>query len=386
MGNRKLNINFFVQFVYKQGTYFRFHNLAIGLQKLGHTVIVWGCDFSRQSGGIVEENRDGVKYMISSGNKLQSFFGQTSHPFTAVKRNSIKYPQADINHLFQPFLSAALPWTRNKNEASLNVYDWDDFFLDGEVWANPKSIADRWCKISVRYLERNLPSKADLVTVCSDFLKQKALQRNAKHAEIIYNGYWSVNIPQKRASREILNLSLDAKYFGFMGRTHAEIDWCYDGMRKILKQNESVRLAICGSGAYILDNIEPELKNRIDYLGMLSPENADLFANAIDIGLLPLEDDLFNQSRLPIKLANYQAMGTIALYSDVGETGVIAKKLPWNINGGKTKDSWLVAFENSVPALLKNELPRIDYNVLEELISWQNISERLESVYFKYLN
>jgi glycosyltransferase involved in cell wall biosynthesis len=386
MRKQHLKINFFVQFVYKQGTYFRFHNLAIGLQKLGHTVTIWGCDYLRSWGGIIEENREGVKYVIAPGNKLQSLFGQTSHPFTAYKRSSIEYLQADINHLFQPFLSAAWPWMRNKNNARLNVYDWDDFFLDGEVWANPKLMADRWCKISVRYLERNLPSKADLVTVCSDFLKQKAMQRAAEHVEIIYNGYWPARIPDKQTSRKALNLSAQAKYYGFMGRTHAEIDWCYNGMRKILRQNESVRLAICGSGAYILDNIESELKDRIDYLGMLSPENADLFANAIDIGLLPLEDDLFNRSRLPIKLANYQAMGTISLFSDIGETGVIAKKLPWNINGGKTKDSWLAAFENSVPVLLKDELPGIDFQLLEEQISWQKISEKLESVYFKHLN
>jgi hypothetical protein len=78
-------------------------------------------------------------------------------------------------------------------------------------------------------------------------------------------------------------------------------------------------------------------------------------------------------------------MGTIALFSDIGETGVIANKLPWNINGGKTKNSWINAFENSVLQVLNNKLPGIDFKILEEQISWQNIAKGLESLYDKYL-
>ncbi len=386
MGEKKLSINFFVQFVYRQGTYFRFHNIAIGLQQLGHTVTVWGCDFSRQSGGITEENRDGVKYVISPGNKLQSIFGQTSHPFTAYKRGGIKYPHADVNHLFQPLLSGAWPWLKNRKNAGLNVYDWDDLWTGGLYTSKTNSFAESWSKFWVKNIENIFPYKADLVTVCSDFLKNKALGLNAKNVEVVYNGYWPVELPDKKQARLGLGLKPEAKYFGFMGRTHAEIDWCYDGMRNILKQNDSIRLAICGSGAYILDNIEQDLKDRIDYLGMLSPEKADGFARAIDIGLLPLEDDQFNRSRFPIKLANYQAMGTIVLYSEIGQSGIVAKSLPWNINAGNTKESWLIAFNYATKLLLDTELPQINFVDLEKELSWVNIAKKLEQAYLKQLN
>jgi hypothetical protein len=39
---RPLQIHFFVNFSHPSGTYFRFHNLAIGLTRLGHQVTVFG--------------------------------------------------------------------------------------------------------------------------------------------------------------------------------------------------------------------------------------------------------------------------------------------------------------------------------------------------------
>ncbi len=386
MREKKLNINFFVQFVYKQGTYFRFHNLAIGLQQLGHNVTIWGCDYSKQSDEQIEENRDGVNYIISSGNKLQSIFGQPSHPFTSYKRSKIKYPYANVNHMFQPFLSGAWSWFKNMKNADLNVYDWDDLWTGGIYSTKTSSIAEYWSRFWVKKIENTFPSKADMVTVCSDFLKNRAIKQQAKNVEVIYNGYWPIDLPDKKQAREIFGLDKQAIYFGFMGRTHAEIDWCYDGMREVIKKNDSIRLAICGSEAYILDNLEPELKDKIDYLGMLTPEKADMFACAIDIGLLPLQDEPFNQSRFPIKLANYQAMGTIVLYSDIGQSGIVGRSLPWNINAGKTKETWLKAFEESEKKLLDNNLAQINFTVLEKELSWLNISKKLEQAYFKHLN
>ena len=97
-----LRVIFLVEFVHEQGTYFRWHNLAIGLQLLGHRVTVYAIDWDRFTKDRVE-HRDGVEYQILSTFRGLNIFTPSTNPLNLLRRFAIRYPACDVVHTFQPF-------------------------------------------------------------------------------------------------------------------------------------------------------------------------------------------------------------------------------------------------------------------------------------------
>lgn len=381
-----LKIHFLTQFIHQQGTYFRFHNLAIGLTKLGHQVTVFGCDHDTTSKER-EEIRDGVKYHIVPEFKGTSLFGTTCHPLTVIRRCFIDYPPCDVAHLFQPFPSAALPWNLIlPKKAKVLFYDWDDLWSDGFLIGKSKLFREYWVKIITNYLEQQLPQRAVHVTTCSQFLADLSLQRNARKATVIHNGFWPFVIPDKKVARESLGLDPQALYIGFMGRTIAELSWCFEAFEINLYRYEDLRFALCGPSEQVLEKVPNHVQQKIDFLGNLPPFKTREFAAAIDLGLLPLEDNSFNQSRFPIKYAEYMAAATPVLCSDVGECAKISNNLPWVIKAGTTKQQWINAFDYGISLLKDNTLKKVNIDIIENLFSWNLISKNLLELYFLELS
>ncbi|NEP25918.1 glycosyltransferase [Moorena sp. SIO3I6] len=377
-----LRIHFLTQGVQEQGTYFRFHNLAVGLTNLGQDVTVFGCDWNPASKER-EEIRDGVQYHIVPVFQGTSLFGSACHPLTAIRRCFVDYPPCDVAHLFQPFPSAALPWYWNlPKKTKLLFYDWDDLWIGGLVKSQPKLFREYWLRFVVNYLEQQLPQRALHVTTCSHFLAKKASKRNASQVSVIHNGLWPFVIPDQQAARESLGLDSQALYVGFMGRTCAELSWCFEALENNLHRHSSLRLALCGPPDNCLDSVPKNVLKRMDFLGTLPPLKTRNFAAALDLGLLPLEDNSFNQSRFPIKYAEYMAASTPVLCSDIGECANLSDGMPWVIKAGKTKKQWLDAFENAIHLMLIGQLSTVDINTVVENFSWNLISKKLLEIYW----
>lgn len=357
---------------------------------LGHKVTVFGGDTQSNTFFPVEreEIRDGVLYRIMPTYKGASIFGNASHPLTALKRCLADYPNCDIAHLFQPFLSAAFPWKYVLGKkAKVLFYDWDDLWMNGLIQGKSNSFMDYWFRMNIDFLENNLPKQAAHVTTCSQFLADLALERQAKRVSVIHNGYWAFKKLDKQEARKNLDLQKDALYVGFMGRTVAEIAWCFEAIEQNQHHCENLRFAICGTPESALDEISPLLRQKIDYLGVLPPLQTRNFAAAIDLGLLPLEDHSFNQSRFPIKFAEYMAAGTPVLASEVGECSYLASHFSWVIKAGKTKREWLKSFEHAINLIKKyDQSLLVDSNVLGNVLSWNQISQKLSLLYFSELS
>ena len=102
----RLRIHFYVSSSHKAGTYFRFHNLAVGLTQLGHRVTVYASDVDRRS-LIRTEIRDGVPYVIRPEHWLNRLCWLSSDPITVIRRWASRCPPCDVAHLSSRFL--ALP-------------------------------------------------------------------------------------------------------------------------------------------------------------------------------------------------------------------------------------------------------------------------------------
>jgi hypothetical protein len=166
MNNKPLRIIFLVEFVHEQGTYFRWHNLAIGLQARGHSVTVYSVDWNRHAPDRTEY-RDGVEYHILSTFRGLSVFTPSTNPLNLIRRLAVKYPVCDIVHTFQPFpFSAYIGWyLRRIGKAKAFCYDWDDLWINGLYKKRLRAINDKISVPLVRHTEKRFPARADAVTV-----------------------------------------------------------------------------------------------------------------------------------------------------------------------------------------------------------------------------
>jgi glycosyltransferase involved in cell wall biosynthesis len=364
-----------------QGTYFRWHNIAMGLVNLGHTVTVY-CIDNDDIPVARTESRNGVVYRIAKSAKGKSLFGTTNHPITAVKRIFDDFSDCDIVHAFQPFLTVYLPWKFNfRKKAKITFFDWDDLWVDKLRDKNKKNFRGNWEYKLNGYFERKIASLGYRMTVCSNFLKNKAIERGASQVDIIHNGFWKYDVPEKALAREKLGLQKDVSYVGFMGRTGFELYWAFNALDVCLKKGFNIRLALCGPNADVMGGLSDSVRSNIDYLGSLSPDDTRYFAAAIDLGLLPLMRTEFNESRFPIKFAEYLAAGLPVLCSEVGEVNEYGKKYPWVIKAGGSEEEWINHFVEAVQLLIENGLVSVDQSVVFTDLSWSGISKQVEGVY-----
>lgn len=377
---KELRIHFFTSFCHPAGTYFRFHNLAVGLSRLGHEVTVFALDADPHARARAEI-RDGARYQLTPEWPGARLFGAGCHPASTLRRALRAYPPADVAHLFQPFPSGALAWRAASRGARARFFDWDDLWIGGAFNGAAASLRDRWMRAAVAGLERRLPAAADHVTTCSADLAALATERGAAGATVVWNGFWPASVPGRGEARERLGLDPDAHYVGFMGRTLRELDWCFAALEMSASRYPRLRLALCGMPPSALAAMTPEVRARSDYLGELTQVLIPVFAAAIDLGLLPLDDTPFNRCRFPIKFAEYLGSGAPVLLSAVGDCARLSEGMPWVLPAGRGRSAWLSAFEAAAERLANGRLPAVDVGAVERLLSWGHSAGVLAASY-----
>lgn len=376
--NRPLTVVFFTASSSPQGTYFRTHNLAAALQAKGNQVTVMAVN--TEGSTLQNEVRDGVDYRFVSPAPGQRWLGLWAHPINVLKQTLASPPSADIYHIFQPFPTTCAPGLWHRKKAQAMIYDWDDYWAPElkrvGAMGNFMQITSR----SIAALEASMPSRVDATTACSGFLRDLAASRGSQATQVIHNGYWpdQPTLP-KREARAALGLDKDAYYYGFMGRTTGEILWCLDPLQLSKSFPVPVRLALCGMPKEALPPIDGEIANRLDYLGMLTPDQARVFSQGIDCGLLPLEDSQFNRSRFPIKFAEYLAGGSEVIASNVGEVSILGRQIPAVHIAPASRESWASTVNTHLQSLAANGPPRSP--LLNFSLSWPSIAETLVDFY-----
>jgi hypothetical protein len=183
------------------------------------------------------------------------------------------------------------------------------------------------------------------------------------------------------ATRVRLGLRVEAFYAGFMGRTAAELPWCFDALAATFPAHPRLRLAVCGAPASCLEGLPDAVRSRVDYLGQLAPDDAGAFAGCLDLGLIPLGHSEFNRARLPQKFGDHLAARVPVLCSNVGECARLIDRFPWALPAGSTRDEWVVAFRRTVDRLAAGDVPPYDPFVFQEHLSWDGLSCRLARAY-----
>lgn len=382
MAPETLTIRFFTSFCHPQGTYFRFHSLARELAARGHRVTVHAADQNWRSARR-EEVRDGVGYDIVPESRPLGPLAAPMHPLTAVRRARSAPGRCDVAHLFQPFISPLGAW--RSTPAALRVYDWD------EMWAGglfpPRKVLMRPGVMALMVLERAMLRRSRHTTVIGQWLADKARAWGARGSvQIIHNGFAPRSLHDKAEARAELNLERDALYLGFIGRTTPQFEWCLEALEHAGARHPSLRLAVAGPMKDLVTAAPARIRDRIDYLGDLSVDRAELCAEAIDIGLLPMRDDTWNRSRFAIKFADYIAAGLHVVCSSVGECGRLAEMFYEVTPAGTTSSEWIAAVERAVEHCAQLPWPRrVTATDDSAELSWPVIAAHLESFYLREL-
>lgn len=382
--SKPLRIAFLTAYGPQQGTLFRWINFARGLQQLGHEVTVYGIE-AHAAADRVEELRDGIPHRILRASRGQRWMGGFSHPGNVLRQTMSEFAGLDVLHAFQPFSVTCMPALLRRGAAKKLVWDWDDLWWGGIIPSDGKPGFGQINIALIRWFESHMAGCVDGVTTCSQWLAERALSAGGRRVRVLHNGFWPGQVRLARdEARTRLGLQREAIYCGFMGRTIHEFDWCLDALRLTAKHQPEVRLALCGMPAEALATIPRELRERIDYLGSLSPEDARVFGQSLDTALLPLEDMDFNRSRFPIKFAEYLAAGASLVCSSVGELVPLAQGLSGVTLAGTTRDEWRSALAIHLGKPWAIALANRDEQLVERL-AWIKIAAELEGFYTELL-
>ncbi len=378
-----MRIAFFVQYSHPVGTYFRWHNLAIGLKQLGHEVDVYAGDHNWKT-SIRHEVRDCVNYYIVPSLESVRFFYNPNDPFTAIRKLfHLPKKEYDIYHLFQPFLHAFLPWNmlRKKKKKAAFLYDWDDLWTDGLI-VNPKGIRNNISARITAYMEKKLPHLSNGITTCSTFLSNR-LPKGLNSA-MFANGFWPMSILSKVNMRKKWGFDDNIFYIAYIGKTAGELDWIAEAMAKLLIP--SVQLVIVGPPKAQVDNLDMA-KDKFIYMGEVSPLEAKEIATAVDLGLIPLENNLFNQSRFPIKFFDFLIVGTPIYMSDVGEIASIGKHNSNVFISANNKATWINQLNDAIVYFKRHQKEdNEDIAASVQEYAWPTIALKLASYYQHQLN
>ncbi|MBX9891035.1 MAG: glycosyltransferase [Chitinophagaceae bacterium] len=371
-----MRIAFIVQYCHRAGTFFRWHNLALGLQKAGHDVVVFAGDFDWRAESRIEYI-DSIRYEISPVLFTSKIFLSPTDPITGFVR-FFKIPKNfDVYHLFQPFVDGFLPWFLIKlvNKRARFFYDWDDLWTDQII--TKEGGVRRWIAYqSVRFLEKVIPGISDGTTVCSLFLKELV----SKNATLIYNGFWDFDNSSIEHRVGFVELRTGYKWkLVYTGRTNGELIWLSDLCATIERFNISVLLVICGPSQEQINLAGLNRFSNVQYLGVVSPEVARSVIASVDIGLLPMENTPFNQSRFPIKFFDYLSSGITVYCSEVGEIGKLGGRIDGVLLASHDQVKWVEGLVNLL--MENNSFPKPLISKLSEQFSWVAATNKLEELY-----
>lgn len=378
-----MNVAFFVQYCHPTGTYFRWHNLAVALTQVGVKVDVYAGDFDYKSKRRIEK-RDGVAYYITPSLITCRLFTNPSDPFSALRR-LLNPPQKkyDVYHLFQPFLQAYVPWIRLKKKVNaLFIYDWDDLWTGG-LFGEPNNLKEKYVHRLVKKLESKLPSASHGVTVCSSFLMEKIAPPTL--VEILHNGFWLKTDIEKNEAREKWKLHGPYFYMAYVGRTANELSWIKHAVDRIEEYFSDVRLIIAGPSPQALEGAGLLNHPKVDYFGEVSPLEASEIAAASDLGLIPLEDTAFNQSRFPIKFFDFLSVGTPVYFSGVGEICKIGKNISLAFEGPSDSAGWGSGLKDVLHQVRQSHSV-VEVKELVERYAWPALGEQLVQFYTDLTN
>jgi len=251
------------------------------------------------------------------------------------------------------------------------VYDFDDAVY---IRNTPKTLAGFKYSNKLEHRFRRICRNADLLIAGNKYLAYTSQIYGAKTVKIIPT---SVPVPSKSVG---LSLGTDGVVkIGWIG-TKVNLHFL-ESMEDIFLQlqTEGFLFQVC-----VMADKKPEFINFSKYtFEKWSPVAEEVFLRSIDLGLMPLKNNLYNQGKCAYKALQYMSFGKPVIVSDVGVNA------EWTYGAGFSVSN----DEEMISALrqmlsdegLRFKFGNFAYDIVVNRFDRRKIAEQLKSVIYKLM-
>ncbi len=288
---------------------------------------------------------------------------------------------------FSSLPSVGLPFlfARRRFPDRCGVSDWDDLFCDGGMYEYLNKGVTRPLYRFERWLEHTVRRRADLVTVTSRYLEQKARDIGVTAPILYLSGGADVDgiRPMDRAEcRKRLELPENCcLVFYLSGGFSEDARLLLDAFALAAAEDRSLLLVMSGDmkEKYRREINRLKLTERVLLTGRIRYEEVPWYLGAADILAMPLQDTLNSRARGPIKLRDYLCAGRPIVGSALGEVKEIMSRHDVGLLADASHESFARALMALARAPDRRERMGTEARRVAEKLSWRNMVDSLET-------
>ncbi len=393
--SRGMTITMYTPAPENAGGFFRCFFLARGLTLKGHDVTVV-CGSSGCTLGVRTRDVNGVTVVTLPRQDSMAgiFLAECMRIAGNVYREITRDP--DILHVFVAtvpssavfaFLAKFLRFLGAKRHAV--VVDWEDWWGGEGIWGD----YSRFYNVVGTFLEERVPRMADMVTVVSDALFNRARSLGIESDRItrVTNGSdsESVELYSKQEARNAVCPGIECSYlFCHVGLTYVDaFRVVLESLRAVKVDRPDVRLMLIGElpGCYLELVRAAGLEDCVLYFGKQPYDRMGLYLRAADVLLLSMRDSIIERARWPIRMGDYLAAGRPIIATAMGEVARIIED--WRCGIGVPPYD-VEAFARAMTVLMEDsgtmeQMGLRAREAAEGEYAWSNVAGQLEAAYCK---
>jgi len=297
----------------------------------------------------------------------------------------------DLVHAFDSRPAVIYPALLKKYQGAALFSDWADWWGRGGVVEERSNWLLRTFFTPIEtHFEENYRKYADGLTVISTALQGRAEGMGIPSANIrrISGGadVETVRPLPKRAMREKLGISPEARVIGFSGFVHYDLDLVVEAFAELDKHLDNAVLLVTGAHSPLLTQLKEagKLRGKVIEAGMVEYSQLPEYLACVDVFALPFANKLANVGRWPNKVGDYLAAGRPVVSNPVGDI----KRLFEEEQIGRLAAPNPKDFAAAMLELLNNpaECEKLGANarqVAEQRLAWSHLTGQLLEHYTK---
>jgi glycosyltransferase involved in cell wall biosynthesis len=305
-----------------------------------------------------------------------------------------------FDHLFPPNFTPILilKIMRKKSKKPLIFIDWDDLWGGGILDTFHKNL-NSFIRRSLAFTEKIIPLYGDAVTVTCETLRKRALDIGVPREKIfvIPNGTtidFDIEVDVHNA-RKVVNLPENAVIYTCVKSSFDDVTPGNDPLWNLLLAHNEVTkifknafLCFLGSGSEKCLAIAKKfnMNRNVITVGWQPLEKYLLHLVSSDLLIIPLSNTLFDNSRMPLRLLDYLAVGKPVIATDLLEIRALLKDYGLmfkSINSLDIANKIIEAIKNL--EILKEKAKKAKEIIIKKY-TWRNLAEELEMIYNNFLD
>ncbi|MBU4232495.1 MAG: glycosyltransferase family 4 protein [Proteobacteria bacterium] len=370
-----------------RGGFFRAFHWGRYLVRRGHQVTLLTISEKKRWGMEIQE-REGVR-LVKTPDLLTGRLRSGWDPWDIINRMIYLWPrQYDLVHSVDSRPVCILPALMLKKLRKTKlVIDWLDWWgRGGTIMERSDSLAERLFSPVETFFEEGFRQFADGSVVISSALKNRALSLGvgAEHlVQIPFGADIDRLLPRdKMAARRRLGLGKGKKFLGYVGLISAkDLDLLLHAYEQLYESDNRIRLIFIGRSGVKRGDLNPKISDGVRLTGEITYEALQDYIAACDVMCLPLKNTIANRGRWPSKISDYLAAGRPVAATAVGDLAALFSKAEIGVLSKDEPGDFARATQQLLARPDLEELGRNARRVAETELSWDILTDRLESLY-----